>query len=188
MKIGKASIEEIVVRHIAASCLVTLVFVAAFWPAALVVAEEKTYQVDLANCAGFTAKDAAPLLGVTEAKVTRSAQKVHATLWACSFSVGQTAKMLTFSIEVAKNAKAAAADLEQYRNNLELTAETAPFKSKLPKGAWSDILGDGLGDETVWTDVNGTFTARKGNIMIQVSMPGDKVGKINVGKAVLSKF
>jgi hypothetical protein len=188
MKIVKAGVEKFVARYFAACCLATLVSVAAFWPAALAVAEEKSYQVDLANCAGFTAKDAAPLLGVTEAKVTRSAQKVHATLWTCSFSGGQTAKMITFSIEVAKNAKAAAADLEQYRNNLELTAETAPFKNKLPKGAWSDILGDGFGDETVWTDVNGTFTARKGNITIQVSMPGDKVGKIGVGKAVLSKF
>jgi hypothetical protein len=75
-----------------------------------------------------------------------------------------------------------------YIRNLELTAETAPFKSKLPKGAWSDILGEGLGHEAVWTDVKGTLTARKGNITIHLSMPGDKIGKINVGKAVLSKF
>jgi hypothetical protein len=188
MQIVKAGAEKFVARYFAACCLVALVSVAAFWPAALAVAEEKSYQVDLANCAGFTAKDAAPLLGVPEAKVARSAQKVHAALWTCSFSGGQPTKMLTFSVEVAKSAKAAAADIEQYRNNLEITAETAPFKNKLPKGAWSEISGDGLGDETVWTDVNGTFTARKGNITIQVSMPGDKVGKINVGRAVLSKF
>ena len=188
MEIEKALSKELLVWQSAVCYLLALSSMMAIWPAALAVAEEKSYQVDLANCARFTAKDAAPLLGVPEAKVTQSAQKVHATLWTCSFSGGLTAKMLAFSIEVAPNSKAAAADLEQYRNDLELTAETAPFKNKLPKGAWSEILGDGLGDETVWTDVNGTLTARKGNITIQVSMPEDKIGKISVCKAVLSKF
>ena len=60
-------------------------------------------------------------------------------------SPGPPGKSLASSVEVAKSAKAAAADLERYRENLE-------------------IAGDGLGDETVWTDV------------------------IKVGKAVLSKF
>jgi hypothetical protein len=154
----------------------------------LAFAEDKTYQLDPANCAGFTVKDAAPLLGVPAEKVARSAQKVHATLWTCTFSGGQPSKSIVFNIELAKSAKAAAADMERYRENLEVTAGTAPFKNKLPKGAWSDILGDGLGDENVWTDVNGTFTARKGNITVQVTMPADKIAKIKVAKTVLSKF
>ena len=170
------------------SSLVGIILAAGSCPGAVAIAEEKTYQLDPANCAGFAAKDAAPFLGVPAEKITRTTSKVHATLWTCTFSGGQPNKSIVFSIEVAKSAKAAAADMERYRENLEITAETAPFKNKLPKGAWSDILGDGLGDETVWTDVNSTFTARKGNITVQVSMPADKIAKINVGKAVLSKF
>ncbi len=63
-----------------------------------------------------------------------------------------------------------------------------PFKNKLPKGAYGAISGDCPDDETVWTDVNSTFTACKGNVTIQVSMPSDKIGRIDVGKAVLSKL
>jgi hypothetical protein len=186
MRIGNVPVDGIVARCITGCCL-ALLLGAIMQPKDFAIAEEKNYQVDLANCAGFTAKDAAPLLGVPEGKVVRTALKVHGTLYTCSFSGGQQ-KMLTFNIEVSKGAKAAAADMEQYRNNLELSAETAPFRNKLPKGAWSEIMGDGLGDETVWTDVNGTFTARKGNITIQVSMPADKIEQIKVGKAVLAKF
>ena len=153
-----------------------------------VLGEEKTYKPDMANCAGFTVKDAAPLLGVPENGVSRTSRKVHDALWLCTFSGGQPQKNLTFSVELAKDAKAAAADMERYRSHLETAAETAPFKNKLPKGAYSEIVGDGLGDENVWTDVNGTFTARKGNITVQVSMPADKIANIKVGKAVLAKF
>jgi hypothetical protein len=188
MRIGKTSWGRIAAGRAAAGYLAVFLLGAAFWTNSRAIAQEKIYQPDLANCAGFTVKDAAPLLGVPVEKVTRTANKVHATLWMCSFSAGQPGKLLAFSIEVAMSAKAAAADMERYRDNLEVAAETAPFKNKLPKGAYSEILGDGLGDENVWTDVNGAFTARKGNVTVQVPMPADKLGKIDVGKAVLSKF
>jgi len=181
-------VDKSVAGHAATWCLVVSIIGTGFWSGALAFAEEKTYQPDLANCAGFTANDAAPILGVPAAKVTRTADKVHAGLWTCTFSGGQPGKSLAFSIEVAKSPKAAAADMERYRENLETAAGTAPFKDKLPKGAYSEIMGDGLGDENVWTDVNGTFTARKGNVTVQVTMPMDKIAKISLGKAVLSKL
>lgn len=188
MRVGIACRERAAVKHTAACCLAVLLVAALPWPRAAAQSQDTIFQPDLANCAGFTANDAAPLLGVPVDRVTRTVEKVHASLYICTFSGGQPGKGLAFSIEVAKSAKAAAADLERYRENLEIAAGTAPFKDKLPKGAYSEIVGDGLGDETVWTDVNGTFTARKGNVTIQVTMPADKPGKINVGKAVLSKF
>lgn len=186
MRIGRACQRKILAGR---TCGLAI-FVAGLisWPYAGVSAE-KTYQPDPANCAGFTAKDAAAILGVPAEKITSKIDKVHTTLWTCTFSGGQPGKSIAFSIEVAKSAKAAAADMEQYRSHLETAAETAPFKNKLPKGAYSEIGGsDNLGDENVWTDVNGSFTARKGNITIQVITAGDKIEKIKIGQAVLSKF
>ena len=157
-------------------------------PGAGASAAEKILRPDLAACTGFTANDAAPFLGVPPERVAAKAEKVHATLWMCSFTAGTADKTVAFSLEITKDPKAAAAAMERYRADLEIAAGTAPFRDRLPKGAWSEIGGDGLGDENVWTDVNGSFTARKGNVTVQVTQPGEKLDKIRVGKAVLSKF
>jgi len=151
-------------------------------------AAEKTYSPDLSTCAGFTAKDAAPFLGVAPERVVVKAAKVHAALWTCDFSVGAAGKSVAFSIEVEKTPQAAAAAMERYRADLEVAADTAPFKGKLPKGAWSEIVGDGFGDENVWTDVNGAFTARKGNVTVQLTQPAGKLEQLAVARALLAKF
>jgi len=40
----------------------------------------------------------------------------------------------------------------------------------------------------VWTDVNGTFTVRKGHLTVQVSMPKAKLEQLKLAKALLAKF
>ncbi len=146
---------------------------------------EKTYKIDLKNCVGFTAADAAKILGVPAANLTARSEEVYETLRMCSFTP-KNGKGLSFSIAVAKSAKDAKSDMEQLRSHLETAAGTAPFKDKLPKGAYSDISG--LGDEAVWTDVNSTLNVRKGNITIQVITPSDKMVQIKIAEAVLAKF
>jgi hypothetical protein len=66
-----------------------------------------------------------------------------------------------------------------------VAGETPQYKD-LPAGAYSDI--GGLGDEAIWTDVNGSLTARKGNITVQVLMPRDKGDQIKVVEAFLAKL
>ncbi|HQZ45462.1 MAG TPA: hypothetical protein PK042_05060 [Usitatibacteraceae bacterium] len=139
-----------------------------------------------ADCAGFAAKDAAPFLGVPAAQVTRHVEKVSPTLWVCSYAAGKAAPGVAFSIEVSASARKAAEELERYRDNLATAGEVAPFKGKLPQGAYSDIVG--VGDEGVWTDVNGTFTVRKGHLTVQVSMPKAKLEQLKLAKALLAKF
>lgn len=95
---------------------------------------------------------------------------------------------MSFTVSVSENARKASNEMEQLRDNLELAAGTAPFKDKLPGGAYSEISGPGLGDESVWTDVNGTLTVRKGNITVQVLMPSGKMEQIRVAQAFLAKF
>ncbi len=64
-----------------------------------------------------------------------------------------------------------------------LRETTAPWKGKLPKGAYSDIADPGMGDEAVWTNINGTLTLRKANVMIQVTMPKAKLDQIKLARA-----
>jgi hypothetical protein len=146
---------------------------------------DKVYKLDMTNCAGFTASDAAKILSVPASALTAKTNKLHATLWMCSFTP-KTGTGLSFSVSIAKSEAAAVEEMKQLRNNLEIAGETAPFKDKLPKGAYSDIMG--VGDEAVWTDVNGTLNVRKGNIILQVITPAGKMEQIKVAEAFLAKF
>jgi len=140
---------------------------------------------DPADCAGFSAAKAAAFLGVPAAQVLRKVEKSGKSLYLCAYAVGKAATSIAFSVEAAPSAKKAAEDLERYRDNLMVAGETAPFKDRLPKGAFSDIVG--VGDEGVWTDVNGTFTVRKGNLTVQVTMPEGKMEQLKLAQAVLGK-
>jgi hypothetical protein len=155
------------------------------WIAALAIYPAgKVYKPDMNNCAGFTAADAAKILGLPAAAVTAKTQKLHATLWMCTFSAGT--RSVSFSVALAKSAEEAAAAMARYRENLEVTAEIAPFKDNLPKGAYSEISP--LGDENTWTDINHTLSARQGNVTIQVQTPADKLKQIEVALAFLKKL
>ncbi len=145
----------------------------------------KTYTLDMTKCAGFTSEDAGKILGLPASKLVAKTEKMAVELWSCAYTTPD-GKGVAFSITLAKDAKKAAREMERLRDNLEVAAGTAPFKNRLPKGAYSEILG--LGEESVWTDVNGTLTVRKGNVTIQVLMPGGKMEQIKVVQAFLAKF
>lgn len=141
---------------------------------------------DGADCGGFTAADAAAWLKAPAAQVTRSVSKSGKALWLCSFAAGKASPAIAFSIEVAESAKKAAEQMDRYRDNLMTAGDTAPWKGKLPKGAYSDIVG--VGDDGVWTDISGSYTVRKGNATVQVTLPKEKLEQVKLGKAVLEKF
>lgn len=145
----------------------------------------KVYTLDMTNCAGFTSADAAKILGLPASELVSRTNKLYATAWTCSFMTAD-GHGVSFSVSVAASAEKAAEDMEKMRNNLEIAGETAPFKGKLPKGAYSDIMG--IGDEAVWTDVNGSLTVRKGNITVQVMSPAGKMEQLKVAEAFLAKF
>ena len=145
----------------------------------------KAYTLDMTKCAGFTSQDAAQILGLPASKLAAKTEKMAPELWSCSFSASD-GKGVSFSVSIAKDAKKAATEMERLRNNLEVAAWTTPFKNRLPQGAYSEISG--IGEESVWTDVNGTLTVRKGNITVQVLMPAGKMEQIKVARAFLAKF
>ena len=148
---------------------------------------DKVYNLHMTNCGGFTSEDAAKIIGLPASKLEAKTQKIGNASWTCSFTTSE-GKGVSFSVSVTENANEAAVEMERLRGNLEVAAETAPFKDRLPGGAYSEISGPGLGDESVWTDVNGTLTVRKGNITLQVLTPSGKMEQIKVAQAFFAKF
>lgn len=140
------------------------------------------------DCLGFTTKDAAPFLGVAPAQLTRHIERVGKTVVVCSYAAGRAVPGVAFGIELEASIPKAIEQMEQYRDSLATTGDTAPWKNKLPQGAYSDIVGHGLGDEAVWTDINGTLTVRKANASIQVTLPKAKTDQIKLAQAVVAKL
>jgi hypothetical protein len=153
-------------------------------PGAVAAKAGKIYQPDMANCAGFTAADAAKVLGVPAAGVKAWTQSPHAFFWTCSFYAGRL--RLEFSVAVSSTVEDAVTDMERYRENMELAAKTDAFKDSLPGGAWSEVSK--LGDEAVWTDINRTLRVRRGNVILQVLAPAAKLEQIKVAEAFLKKL
>lgn len=139
---------------------------------------------DGSDCGGFTAADAAAWLKAPAGQVAREVSKSGGK-WVCSYAVGKS-PAISFTVDVAANARHAAADLDRYRDELAATAEEAAWKGKLPQGVYSDIFG--AGDEGVWTDINHTYTVRRDNVIVRFSLPKEKDGQVQLGKAVIEKF
>jgi hypothetical protein len=139
---------------------------------------------DPAACAGFSDAQAAALLGAPVAQVKRRVEKISPTLAACAWAIGGKEPALAFSVESYASDKAAADALDRYRDDLSVAGETAPWRGRLPKGAWSDIVGLG-GDDAVWTDINGTLMVRLGRLNLQFSLPTDKPGQLKAAQAVM---
>ncbi|MDP2370182.1 hypothetical protein [Rhodoferax sp.] len=145
-------------------------------------------KADLEKCVGFTVQDAAAFLGVPAPQVARHIERISKTLVVCSFAAGRATPAIAFSIEIEPSIRKAVEQMDLYRDNLSTTGDTAPWKGKLPKGAYSDIVGAGLGDEAVWTDINGTLTVRKANATIQVTLPKARPDQIKLAQTVAAKF
>ncbi len=146
----------------------------------------KLYQPDMADCNGFTAGDAAGILGVPASKVTAKTEELYAGNWQCSFESGDIGKNMSFNVSVAKSVEEAVRGMAQYRSRLEAAGSVSPFKENLPKGAYSDISG--IGDDAVWTDINLSLAVRQGNVRIHVTMPKDKTVQMKVAGKFLAKL
>jgi hypothetical protein len=144
----------------------------------------RVYNPDMTNCAGFTAADAAGILGVPASEVKAWTQRPHPFFWTCTFFAGKL--RLEFSVAVSSTIEDAATDMERYRENMERVAKTDAFRDGLPGGAWSEVAK--LGDESVWTDINHTLRVRQGNVIVQVLAPAAKPEQVKAAEAFLKKL
>ena len=140
---------------------------------------------DGTDCGGFSAAEAAALLKAPATQVTREVAKAG-DKWVCSYAVGKSQPAIAFSLQVASSARRATNDLERYRDDLAREADSARWRDKLPNGVYSDMFG--CGDEAVWTDITGTYTVRRDNVTVQVTLPKGKDEQMKVGKAIVDQF
>lgn len=127
--------------------------------------------VDLARCGGFGAAEAAAVLGAPADKIVSAAKETGAGRGTCSFSAPGGAGIV-FAISV-------------WRSEAEAEAEMARQRKGLNDN-YSDIMG--LADDGIWTEVDGSFTGRKGNVTIRVTQPADKLPKLKVAKAFFERL
>lgn len=146
----------------------------------------KLYEASRINCSLFTREDAAAILGLPAAEIQVDAQEGYAGNWQCGYKGGSFEKMVNFNVSRSKSVEEAVADMAQYRGHLDVAKNVKPFKDDLENGAYSDISG--VGDDALWTAVNGTLSVRKGNVSLQVQLPKGKDTQIRVAKEFLSRL
>jgi len=148
--------------------------------------KSKLYEASKTNCSMFTKDDAAAILNVPVAEIQATGQELYAGNWQCGYKGGSYEKMVSFNISLSKSVEAAVTDMAQYRDHLGIAKNIKPFKDELKKGAYANITG--VGDDALWTAVNGTLTVRKGNVSLQVQLPKEKDMQIKVAKQILSRL
>jgi hypothetical protein len=140
----------------------------------------------LARCGGFGPEQAAGFLGVDAAGVSEASQAISPSLQSCTFSrTDDESRRLTFTISHENTVEDATTSFAQMRDTLPIAAATQKAAGvESDDSALIDIMG--LGDEALWTSVNGALTARLGNLTIIVMEPSDRPAQIKVAEAIVA--
>jgi len=144
------------------------------------------YSAEQVSCALFSVDDAAAVLGVPAADIKAYAQELYPGNQDCSFNGGGLDKLVSFNLSLAPSSEEAATDMAQYRGHLEIARGVKPFKDDLADGAYSEV--EGLGDEALWTAVNGTLSVRKENFSLQITLPKVRDLQRGIAEKILSRL
>ena len=140
----------------------------------------------LATCGGFGAAQAAELLGVPASGITDSSSDVTPTLRMCTFSARDaSSQIVTFSMSLEESVDEARRTYAQMKANIPI-AQHAQESAGVSSDDSALIEIGGLGDEALWTNVNGALSVRRGNLMIQVMAPRDRKKQIAVADKLLA--
>ena len=140
----------------------------------------------VATCAGFGAAHAAELLGVPANGITDSSSDLTPTLRMCTFSNGGAASQtVSFSMSLEESVDEAKTAYARMKDNISI-AERAQKSAGVHSDDSALIEIGGLGDEALWTNVNGALTVRRANLTIQVMAPRDRKKQIAVADKVLT--
>lgn len=139
----------------------------------------------VASCGGFGVRDAADLLGVPGATLRDRSNQLGPTLRMCNYGTLDGAQLVSFSLSLSQSVTDARRDYAQMKDNIPI-AESAQKASGVASSDSALIEIGGLGDEALWTNVNGSLTVRRGNLTIQVMAPRDRKQQIAVADKLLS--
>lgn len=128
-----------------------------------------SFELDVPNCGGFTAQDAAAVLGLEPSVIEDSSQALgDDSKWCIFASKDDSSISVNFTVSRAESSEAAAEDFAQFLSHA---------------GIANDVLGEegdqahkvpDLGDEAVWTPMPGILVARIGRYSLQVNAPQDE--------------
>jgi len=136
---------------------------------ASVVAQEK-----IDRCAGVSATDVAPIVGVAPSLIETTNVQQHSTLRICGYRAQSGEGGASFSLAWEPSVEEAKEQFGRERDDLGLANRVIASASKSgpAESPYVDVLG--LGDDAFWTPVNGTTVTRVGNVRVQVMMPSDR--------------
>jgi hypothetical protein len=138
------------------------------------------------ECAGFTPRDAAEILGVPAATLEDRSQDLYDTARSCAYASTADASVgVSFTLVTEESVEDAIGQMQSLRENAGLakttiegvtgaTSEESPLKEV-----------EGIGDEAFWMEVNGTLTVRVGNVSILVIAPQDRGQQEEVARRVM---
>lgn len=146
----------------------------------------KTYTAEGISCELYTVDDAAEVLGTPAEQIKVNAQQLYPGNLNCSFNGGGLDRRVSFNLSISTSSEDAAVEMAQYRDHLVTASRVKPFRDDLTGGPYSPV--EGLGDEALWTAVNGSLTVRKGNLSIQINLPKARDLQRGVARKILSRL
>jgi hypothetical protein len=138
----------------------------------------------VARCAGFTPIDAASLLGTEAHAVSDRSTDIHASARSCAFARTDSGASVVFTLEHDESVEDAARAYAQMKEAIPIAREAQESAGDDDESALIEISG--LGDEALWTNVNGALTVRERNLTILVTNPSDRPAQIKVAQRVVT--
>ncbi|MEJ2592169.1 MAG: hypothetical protein P8178_12360 [Candidatus Thiodiazotropha sp.] len=145
----------------------------------------ENYPAERISCDLYTLDDAAALLDVPADQIKVNTQQNYPGNLDCSYNGGGLDRLIAFNLSLASSSDDAMVEMAQYRDHLKTAKSVQPFK---------DVAGEayelvaGLGDEAMWTPVNGSLTVRKGNLSVQINLPKARDSQRGIAEKILSRL
>jgi hypothetical protein len=143
----------------------------------------------IARCAGFGPAQAAEILGVPASAVADRSADIAKGLRGCSFArTDGTSGAVSFALERDESVEAAAQAYASMKDAIPIAEDAQKAAGVGATDSANDsalIEISGLGDEALWTNVNGALTVRVRNLTIQVTEPRDRKMQVAVARKVV---
>lgn len=139
-------------------------------------------ELDVEHCAGFTAEDAATLLGIEVSRVEESSQPLGDDGKWCIFgSADDSSLAVNFTVKKAESTEAAAEEFAQFVDHAGVAVGALG-----DKGDKAHTVAD-LGDEAIWSPVPGILVVRAGSYSLQVNAPSEEEKQIRIARLLLKR-
>jgi hypothetical protein len=149
-------------------------------PAGSKKAPSGEFELDVANCAGFSIEDAAAAVGVPAASLQDQSQDLGENSRWCIFkNTENAANGVMFTVSRADSTDDAVTEFQQFRDHASTAASTIGEMGQQVHEI------EGLGDEAVWAPVPGGVYARKGRYSLQVNSPPDEEKQVQIARKIL---